>query len=609
MLTARKLGRFTFAQALLSLGLLICAQQAAFAEKVLRFPFPIEETGFDPVMITDLYSRSVTANIFDAPMRYKWMGKDQVEPNVVDSVPEMSADYKTFTFHLKKGIYFAPDAAFNGKKRELVADDFVYSMKRVYDPRWKSPNYQQLATYKIASLEKLREDAIKNGHFDYETPVDGIKALDRYTWQVTVGVPSPRFVTEIYADGSNLGVMAREVVEKYADNVTAHPVGTGPYMLEDWVHSSKIVLVKNPNYRTDIFHVDPNADYPEAKEAAALYNGKQMPFVDRIEISIIDESQPRWLSFLNAEQDISWPVPPDIVSLAFPNNKLAPNLAKKHLKYWRVVDMRQFLFFFNMEDKLVGGYTPDKVALRRAIGLGLNAPGIIANVYRYQGTPASSLIVPGQYGASPGQRSEMAEYDPAKANAILDTYGYLPRPGDKWRNLPDGTPFTIIYNTNPTQIYRSIDEIFKKSFDAMGIRIQFNTAIWPQLLQEAQQGTFQTWYLGLSAATVDPTDGLQLGYGPAKGGGNLSRFDLPEYNALYEKSSSIPDGPERLALIGKMNAIMNAYMPYKFLFNPDSVYMAYPWVLGWYRDPLMQDWYRYVDIDASKQAPYLNRAS
>jgi ABC-type transport system substrate-binding protein len=597
------------AAALCVLGACLGLQHAALAETVLRFPFPIEETGFDPVMITDLYSRTVTANIFDAPVRYKWMSHDQVEPNLIEAMPEMSSDYKTFTFHLKKGIYFAPDAAFNGKKRELVAEDFVYSMKRVYDPRWKSPNYQQLATYKIESLEKLREDAIKSGHFDYQTPVEGIRALDRYTWQVKVGVPSPRFVIEIYSDSSNLGVMAREVVEKYADDITAHPVGTGPYMLEDWVHSSKIVLVKNPNYRTDIFHIDPTPDYPGSTEAAARFNGKPMPFIDRIEISIIDESQPRWLSFLNGEQDLSWPVPPDLVSLAFPNNKLAPNLAKKKLNYWRVIDMRSFLFFFNMDDKLVGGYTPEKVALRRAIGLGLNAPSIIANVYRYQGTPASSLIVPGQYGEAPNTRSEMAEYDPAKANAILDTYGYLPRHGDRWRDMPDGSPLVVHYSTNPTQIYRSIDEIIKKSFDQLNIRIEFKTAIWPQLLEEAQQGTFQTWYLGLSAATVDPTDGLQLGYGPAKGGNNLSRFDLPEYNQLYDQQSAIPDGVERLAVIQKMTELMNAYMPYKFLFNPDSVYMSYPWLKGWYRDPLLQDWFRYVDIDSAEQAPYLNHSS
>jgi ABC-type transport system substrate-binding protein len=601
----RRLSRALLAAALT----LLCLNASSAAEKVLRYPFPTEETGFDPAQITDLYSRSVTSNIFDAPLRYKWFGKEAVENNVLDRDPEISSDYKTFTFHLKKGIYFAPDPAFNGKKRELTAEDYVYSMKRIYDPHWKSQSYGGLVQYKIIGLEKLRSDAIKSGHFDYDTPLDDFKTLDRYTWQVKVSVPSPRWPTENYTDPSIMGAVAREVIEKYGDAAMEHPVGTGAYMISDWVRSSHITLVKNPNYREDIFHVDPTPGDADAVAAAAHFNGKPMPFLDRIEISIIDESQPRWLSFLNAEQDISWPVPPDLVSLAFPNNKLAPNLKKKDLQAWRVVDMRVFQFLFNMEDPVVGGYTAEKVALRRAIALGLNVPSEIANVYRYQGTPAASSITPGQIGYEANIRTPISEYNPTKANAILDSYGYLPRSGEHWRNLPNGQPFSVEYSTNPTQMYRQIDEIIKKSFDQMGIRLTIKSAQWPQLLQEAQAGTFQTWYLGESSSSTDPGEGMQASYGPAKGGQNLSRFDLPEFNAMYEKQSTIPDGPERLALIHKMVELENAYMPYKFMFNPDSVYMAQPWVIGWYRDNLLADWWRYVDVDPVAQAPYLNRKS
>ncbi len=580
----------------------------AQAESVLRFPLPTEETGFDPAQITDLYSRTVCNNIFDAPLRYKWLGKEAIENNTLDRDPEISADFKTFTFHLKPGIYFAPDPAFKGKKRELVAEDYVYSMKRIYDPQWKSPSYGGMVPYNIVGLEKLRTDAIKTGHFDYDTPVDDFKALDRYTWRVKIGVPSPRWPEENYTDASIMGAVAREVIESEGDPM-GHPVGTGAYMITDWVHSSRIVLSKNPNYREDIYDAHPGPDDPEGQAFAAHFNGKRMPFLDRIEIVPIDESQPRWLSFLNGEQDLAWPVPPDLVSLAYPNNKLAPNLKKKNIQAWRVVDMRQFDYFFNMDDPIVGGYTPEKVALRRAIALGIDVPSVIANVYRYQGVPATSAIVPGQYGADTNMQSEMGQYNPDRANAILDSYGYLPKPGERWRNLPNGQPFTVEYSTNPAQIYRQIDEIVKKSYDRLGIRLSIKTAQWPQLLQEAQAGTFQTWYIGESASTVDSGEAMQAAYGPSKGGQNLSRFDLPEYNKLYEKQSQTPNGPERLAMIHQMIELQNAYMPYKYMFYPDSVYMAQPWVIGWRRDPLAADWFKYVDVDSAKQAPYLNRKS
>jgi ABC-type transport system substrate-binding protein len=587
---------------------LICLAPLAHAEKVLRFPLPTEETGFDPAQITDLYSRTVANNIFDAPLRYKWLGKEALELNTLDREPEISDDFTTFTFHLKQGIYFAPDPAFKGKKRELVAEDYVYSMKRLYDPAVKSPSYGGMVPYKIAGLEKLRADALKTGHFDYDTPVDDFKALDRYTWRVHIGVPSPRWPAENYSDASINGAVAREVIESEGDPME-HPVGTGAYMITDWVRSSRIVLSKNPNYREDIFDAHPGPDDPEGQAIAARFNGKRMPFLDRIEMVPIDESQPRWLSFLNGEQDLAWPVPPDLVSLAYPNNTLAPNLKKKDIQAWRVVDMRQFDYFFNMDDPIVGGYTPEKVALRRAIALGIDVPSVIANVYRYQGVPATSVIVPGVYGGDPNMKSEMGEYDPDRANAMLDSYGYLPKPGDKWRNLPNGQPFTIQYSTNPAQIYRQIDEIIKKSYDRLGIRLSIKTAQWPQLLQEAQAGTFQTWYIGESADSTDPGSALQQAYGPAKGGQNLARFDLPAYNKLYERQSELPDGPERLAVVHQMIEIQNAYMPYKYMFYPDSVYMAQPWVIGWRRDPLLADWFKYVDVDSAMQAPYLNRKS
>ena len=205
----------------------------AHAESVLRFPLPTEETGFDPAQITDLYSRTICNNIFDAPLRYKWLGKEAIENNTLDRDPEISADFKTFTFHLKPGIYFAPDAAFKGKKRELVAEDYVYSMKRIYDPQWRSPNYGGMVPYNIVGLEKLRTDALKTGHFDYDTPVEDFKALDRYTWRVHVGVPSPRWPEENYTDASIMGAVAREVIESEGDPM-GHPVGTGAYMISDW---------------------------------------------------------------------------------------------------------------------------------------------------------------------------------------------------------------------------------------------------------------------------------------------------------------------------------------------------------------------------------------
>jgi ABC-type transport system substrate-binding protein len=578
---------------------------AAHAEKVLRYSFEDAETGFDPAQITDVFSRMVTTNIFDAPLRHAYHGDGAVEINTLAEMPTISADSTTFTFRLKPGIYFAPDPAFNGQKRELVAEDYVYSFKRYYDPHWRSQIYGGLEAFGITSLEKLRADAIKTGHFDYGTPIEGIHAIDRYTWQIKLSAPAPRFASDEYYDASQMGAVAREVVEKYGDNIMEHPVGTGAYMLADWVRSSKIVLVKNPNYREELFAAHYAASDAAGQRYAKAHIGQRMPFVDRIEISIIQESQPRWLSFLNGETDVLPWVPSDLASLAYPGNKLAPNLAKKHIEVQRTALVRDSFLVFNMEDPVVGGYSAEKVALRRAIGLGMDIPTIISNIFKYQAIPAQGMFYPHQLGYDPDMKSEMGTYDPARANAILDTYGYLPRHGGPWRDLPDGTPFTLTYLDAPTQRDRNLTEVMKKCMDALGIRIVIKTQLWPENLKAAQTGNFQLWVLGNSSTSTDPADDLKQLYGPAKGGENLARFQLAEYDSLFTRQNQLPNGPERLALLGKLRDLANAYEPSKYAWHQVGISLWYPWVENYYFDPLLDDWWRYVDIDETAQRPYL----
>ncbi len=144
-------------------------------------------------------------------------------------MPEVSDDFRTWIVRLKRGIYFQDDPAFKGERRELVAADYVYSYKRFFDPRWKSPLVASLADLKIVGMAELRESALKGKQaFDYDTPVEGMRALDRYTIRFEFGEPNPRF-DEALADASLYGAVAREVVEAYGDTMPAHPSRNGSF--------------------------------------------------------------------------------------------------------------------------------------------------------------------------------------------------------------------------------------------------------------------------------------------------------------------------------------------------------------------------------------------
>ena len=202
------------------------------AQTTLRWAFPIAETGFDPAQVSDVYSNAVIGAIFDPPLQYEFLARPfRLRVSTLVDMPEVSADFKTFTFPVKPGIYFADDAAFKGGRRELVAQDYVYAIKRHYDPRWKSNNLYLLEGAKLLGLSELRREwmAAKKP-FDYDRDVEGLRALDRYTFRIRLAEPSPRFLSIMtYTAWS---AVAREVVEFYGDKIMEHPVGTGAFRLK-----------------------------------------------------------------------------------------------------------------------------------------------------------------------------------------------------------------------------------------------------------------------------------------------------------------------------------------------------------------------------------------
>ena len=570
-------------------------------EKVLRYGFEIAETGFDPIQVSDMYSRIATGAMFDALYGYDFLARPvKVTPKTADGMPVISDDFRTYTVKIKPGIYFADDPAFGGKKRELTAQDYVYSYKRAFDPKTKSPIVGELDENKLVGMDQLRRAAEKPGaHFDYDTEVEGIRALDRYTIQFKLGEARPRFIY-ILADSGSYGAVAREVVEKYGDKIMEHPVGTGPFKLDQWTRSSKMVFVKNPTYREEYYEAEPPPDDVRSQEIYQQMKGKRLPMVDRVEISVIEEVQPRWLSFLNADQDFLMYLPPTFSYQAIPNNRVAPNLAKKNITMERIAAPEVTMTYFNLEDPIVGGYTPDKVALRRAIALAYNTDEEIRLPRRNQAVASQGPLVPNTYGYDPKFKSEMSDYDTARAGALLDMYGYIDRDGDGWRDLPDGKPLVLEYSTQPDAQSRSMNEIWKKNMDAAGIKIVFKTGKWPEHLKAARSGKLMMWGLGQSASTPDGQGMLQMAYGPDSGDGNLSRFRNAEFDRLYSQQQSLADGPERLAILQKLAKMMVAYMPYKFGVHRMRTDLMHPWLLGYRRHPISHSFWKYVDIDTSK---------
>ena len=332
-----------------------------------------------------------------------------------------------------------------------------------------------------------------------------------------------------------------------------------------------------------------------------VFKGKKLPLVDRAELHIIDEDQPRWLAFLKQQHEYIRPIPELYTSMALsPDGKLKSEFTVRGITQ-RPDEVAWITYaFFNMNDPVVGGYTPDKIALRRAISLAYPVEDEIAILEKGSSIKIWSHIAPGMAGYTP-ERTSFLDYDPPRAKALLDMYGYIDRDGDGWRDQPDGSPLIIDHASIARQKDRQRNELWQHAMDAIGIRMTFNKVEkLPELRKQAQLGKIQMWNYGWIADYPDGENFLQLFWSKSIGGANYTWFNLPEYDRLYEKAKTMPDSPERTELYRKMVRLLWVYNPWRVNFLKQGTILIQPWLLGYKKHPFQHEPWRYVDIDLSK---------
>ncbi len=570
--------------------------------QVLKIALASRENNFDPAQISDTISAALVASLFDAPLQYDLLARPaKLIPNTAAAMPEVLDGHTRFVFTLKPGIFFPEHPAFGGKPRELVAADYVYSIKRYYDPAVRSPTLFHYEGAKVLGLSELRARALEQKTpFDYDTPVEGLQVLDRYRFQIKLAQPAPRFLY-VLASPALAGAQAREVVEQDFKTIGERPVGTGPFRLAAWTRGTRIVLERNPVHRHNRYDFQPNADDPQGQALAKKFSGRSLPMLDRVELNIIEESQPRWLAFLNGQTDMV-AVPNDFATLAAPNGQIAPNLAKQGVALHQEVGVQTWYTYFGMENPVVGGYEPHKVALRRAVSLAYDVHREIDLVRRGQAIPSQSVLPPGLAGYDPRMKTVMSDHDLPRAKALLDLYGYVDKDGDGWREQPDGSPLELEYASEPTQLARQMQGLWQKSMQALGVRMKFRVGQWQENIKASRSGALMMWGTGWSAAVPDATYFLDVLYGPNKGMSNHARFNLPAYNTLNLQQRVLADGPEREALINQALKLALAYMPIKATAHPINSWLTHPHVQGYRPHPFIRDYWRVMAVDPAGPA-------
>jgi len=580
------------AAALLSLSFLLVPHAGAQAQdKVLHMFLSTSETGLDPAVASDNATLSLLENLFDPLLRYDYLARPAtLRPNTATAMPTISSDGLTYTFRIRPGIYFTPDPAFRGRKREVTAADYVYSLKRLYDPALKSP-WAYMFEGKIAG------DAALRARYGQDVPVAGLQAPDRYTLRIQLAVPDNNFLFYLATAASS--VVAREVIEAYPGQAGNHPIGTGPFMLGEWKRSDRIVLLANPD-STAVFAATPGDD-PQDRAIAAALKGKRLPRVDRVEVRIAEEFQGRMLGFLNADYDYLEQIPESMTEMVVQDGALKPDLAARGIVLSRFPVLQTYYMWMNMTDPVVGGYSKERIALRRAISMAYNSAEDIALLKKGFAIKAESPLPPNVRGYDPRYRSPVP-YDPALANALLDRHGYNKRDPDGFRRASDGKAMTLTMHSEATVGGRLRDELWRKCLNAIGVRVVFKSDKKTEIIKASRLGTVQMFESNWIADFPDGDNFYQLLYGPNAGRANYARFNLPQYNVRYEKARLLQDGAERNTLYFEMNQLLHAYNPWVPLTHVLSGDLRHPWLKNYKRHPVEFTNWRYLDIDVAQRA-------
>ena len=582
---------------LISSSMSLLAQSPADPHKVLRYVFPVAETGFDPAGVHDLYSAHVNGSIFETLFTYDYLASPaKLVPRTAATLPEVSADGLTYTIRIQKGIYFAADPVFKGKKRELTSVDYVYTFKRLLDPNLRSPN-SWLLDGRILGMDAVLKQAAKTGKFNYDQPVAGLQTPDRYTLVIRLTSPDQNFPMLLAHQPA--GAVAREVIEKYRDKagfVMGHPVGTGPYLLTRWTPGSRIILKANPDFRSFVWNF--KASTAEDQKIVKAMQGKKMPQIGVIDIQVMEEGQSRWLSFIKDEIDL-FALDGELTVQALQNGKLKPELAKKGVHLSRITDPSIDYHYWNMQNPVVGGMSKDKIALRRAMAMTFSADNYINILQKGDAQRLQAPIPNGVVGYDPNYKSSIP-YSVKAANLLLDRYHYKVG-ADGWRTLPNGQPLqidmTISGNSARSQQQA---EFWKKTLDSIKIKMSTQSLPFAEALKLEKQCKTMFKSSAWIADYPDADNFMQLFYGKNINVTNNACVKIPEYDRLYEQTQKMPPGPERDALYRKMSRLLEVYMPVQIIGARYRNVLAQPRVIGFKKHPILPAEWMYIDIDMKK---------
>lgn len=572
------------------LGLSACTKKQDLNEKVLNLSIPAEVKGYDPVYAEDMYSSNEIARIYEGLLEYHpFKIPYTLIPNLAESLPEVSKDGLTYTFKIKQGVVFQDDEAFaGGKGRELVAEDFVFSIKRLADPKLQSTGWW-LFDGKIAGLNEWRDRNSKADKVNYDEQIEGLKSLDKYTLQFKLAKPYPQFLYSLAM--TYTFAVAKEVVEKYGKEFLNHPVGTGAFKLPKFDQTKKITYTKNPTFRKKLYPSDGSEWF--VKNGFLADAGKPLPLIEKLVINVMTEDQPRWLKFNKGELDVIG-IPKDNFNFAIKNKtELSDELKAKGVVLEVKPNLDLTYVGFNFEHKIF-----QNLKLRRAMYLAYDDNKANELFYNNTAAEAHSIIPPGMAGYDESYKNPYKGSNIEAAKKMLAEAGY-----PEGKGLPE-----ITYDAPDSSTSRQISEFFSKQMEQIGVKIKVVLTPWPEFTAKVKKKQVQMFGLAWAADYPDAENFLQLLYGPnGSPGSNSSNYKNAEFDKLFAKASLMQDSPERSALYNQLNKMVAEDVAMMYNTHRQSYAIMHGWLRNFTVSEFNAGQAQYLNIDLDKKKELIKK--
>lgn len=550
----------------------------------------------DPADVGDTNSDGVCRDIFESLYQYHYLKRPyEIIPQLAAEMPHISDDGLLYRIPIRKDVYFHDDPCFpEGKGRKLQADDFIFALKRLANVKTRSKNWY-IFDGRVVGLDAFREytKTCPKDAVDYDRLVEGLCAEDDFTLVIKLTRPWPQLI--YWLAFSPTSPMAREAVDHYGPDISRHPVGTGAFMLKKWYKGVYVEAVRNPNYYETFY---PLEGMPEDNEAGLLEDaGKRLPFIDRIIWRIMEEDQPRWLLLMKGDIDLN-SIPKDnfAQAVAF-GRELTPEMKQRGMKLVTVDEPCTFWVEMNMKDPVVGSNKP----LRYAVSHAIDRLRFIDLLWNGRGYPAYGFIPPPMKEYDPSIHADSpCVYDVAKARQYLKEAeaiygGKLPR----LRLSMGGTDF----------IYKQMGQFLQRNLKEIGLDVELEMFDWPTFLEKMRTGDLQLFFNGWMADYPDVESFLGIFYSKNAPWPNHGYYSNPEFDAIYEQVSVMPDSPERIELYRKAQKIVIEDMPCAFTYHRIGYIIQHGWLNnlkpdGYKSDTIGYGYSKYYRIDPQKRVEY-----